>query len=98
MQTGLAIAALGAAVYLLPYAARLYAMIAVAVSGLQVAMALGVASFHVKGISLGVVLGAALVAAGALCFGKSSAKLRIAMATIIAFVGAIQLLDAAGVF
>ena len=95
--TALAVTALGAAIYLLSHPARIYATVAVIVAGLQVAMAQGWATFGIRGVSL--VLSSAVVLAicGAILFAKTSSKLQVAAATLISFVGALQLLGALGV-
>jgi len=95
--TALAVTALGAAIYLLSHPARIFATVAVIVAGLQVAMAQGWATFGIKGVSL--VLSSAVVLAicGAILFAKTSSKLQVAAATLISFVGALQLLGALGV-
>jgi hypothetical protein len=98
LHTGLAIAALCAAVYLLTHPARLYPALAALAAGLQVAMALGIATFGIKGVSLALVFGAVLAVTGGIMFAKTTAKLHVGASTVLVFVGAIQLLDAVGVF
>ena len=98
LATALAVTALGAAIYLLTHPARIYATVAAIVAGLQVAMAQGWATFGIKGVSLVLSSAVVLTACGVILFGKTSSKLQVAAATLITFVGALQLLGAIGVF
>lgn len=87
-------AALIAAVYLLSHPARVYAVPAALVAGLELAMRFGWVTFGIKGVSLAVALAAVLVACGAVLVAKTEQKLHVAAATVITLIGAIQLLYA----
>ena len=92
MAPAFAIAALVGSIMLLQLSTRVYAVFAVVVSGLEVAMAFGVVSLHVRGVSL--LLGGALAVLGILMFMKAAAKTQVAAATVVTLVGALQVLQA----
>ena len=93
----LSVVALVASILLvMRFKSRLYPVVAAIVAGLEVALALGLVSFGIKGISLTLVLGAILLVAGVLCFLKASGKTSIASSTVVTFVGAIQVIGALG--
>ncbi len=94
----LAIAALVASIILLmQLSQRLYPIIAVAASGIEVLLALHILNLSLSlpgGIGLGLILGAALAIAGVLMYMKVGGKTAVACATIVGFVGIIQVLTA----
>jgi hypothetical protein len=94
LSTALALAALGASVLSLGGRARLVAIIALCVSGLEVALAFGVVTFGISGMSVPLILGAALAITGALLFARTEAKTQVAAATVLTLVGLIQALSA----
>ncbi len=73
---------------------RVVPIVAVAASAIEVVIRLGIVSLHVVHVPLGIVLGAALVVAGALIWAKAGTKTLASAATVIALVGAVQLLVA----
>ena len=93
MATAFAIAALVGSIVLLQHSTRFYAIVAIVVSGLEVALAFGVVSLHIKGLSLVLVLGAVLAVVGVLMYLKASAKTQIAAATVVTLVGVLQVLQ-----
>lgn len=91
---GFAIAAAAAAFVLLQSSGRAVAVIALIAAGVEVALALDLASLEVSGISLPLILGAILAATGVFLYMKASAKLHVTCATVVAAIGALQLLTA----
>jgi hypothetical protein len=95
VATILIFAALAASLVLLFQArSRLWPAVATAASGLQAAFALGVVKFSVQGVPLALILAAALTAAGVMIWIGSSGKTQVTGATVIALVGAVQVLNA----
>lgn len=94
LGTALAVTALVCSVLLLGSRTRMLAIIAVCVSGLEVALAFGVITFGISGFSVPLILGAVLAIVGALMFARNEAKTQVAAATVLAAVGAIQALGA----
>lgn len=94
LWTLLAIIALVGAVVSLDTRPRVFAAIAVAASGVEVAIALGLLSISVSGVSLPLVLGGALAVAGAMLLGNAAGKTGIAAATVVTLVGVLQALTA----
>jgi hypothetical protein len=91
LPTALAIAALVASILLvMQLKQRLFAGIAVAVSGVEVLLALHVLHFGVRGVNLVLVLGAALAIAGGIVWSRSGGKTNITAATVVTLVGLIQ--------
>lgn len=87
----LAIAALGCGVLLVVQnQARVFAVIAAVVAAVEVLLALNILRLSISGVPLGLVLGAGLAVAGALCWTKVQAKLYVSAATLILLVGAMQ--------
>jgi hypothetical protein len=74
--------------------ARLWPAIATAASGLEAAFALGLVNFSLKGVPLGLILAAMLTGTGVMIWLRASDKSQITAATVIALVGAVQLLTA----
>lgn len=97
LSTTLALVALVAAVMCLESRTRAYSLTAVAVAGLEVAMAFGVLSLSISGFSLALILGGLLVLAGAMIFGNAAGKLTIAASTSIVLIGALQVLTDLGI-
>ncbi len=94
LWTLFAIIALVGGVVSLDTRPRAFAAIAVVASGVEVAIALGLLSISVTGVSLPLVLGAVLAVAGAMLLGNASGKTGIAAATIVTLVGVLQALTA----
>ena len=91
----LALLALAASLYLLfQPVERTFSVIALVVSGAEVLMATGILRLGLKGVPLGLVLGATLAIAGVILFTRASAKFAVAATTSLALVGAVQLLGA----
>ncbi|HZS40007.1 MAG TPA: hypothetical protein VFF06_24410 [Polyangia bacterium] len=67
---------------------------ALVVAGFEVASAFGLVHFSLGRVPLGLVLGVALVIAGAAVYMSTAAKSVVAAATTVALVGAIQALGA----
>jgi len=92
-STVLAVLALVASVVLLMQkASKIFAIVAVVASGLEVLMAFHVFRLSVTRIPLGLVLGAALAIAGVILYSKVHAKVAVACATVITLAGALQVL------
>jgi hypothetical protein len=93
--TMLPLAALVASIVLLLHNAhRVLAIIALAVSGVEVVLAFGLVHFGVRGLPLGLIFGATLAVVGAVLFLRVHHKNAVAAATVIALVGVLQLLTA----
>ena len=75
--------------------ARLWPAVATVAAGLELLKGLGLLHLSVSGLSLSLVLGAALAVAGALCWAKLSGKLHVTAATVIMLVGVSQVLTGA---
>ncbi|PCC74272.1 hypothetical protein SAMN02745121_04375 [Nannocystis exedens] len=73
---------------------RLVPAIALGASVLEALLALRIVQLSLAGVPLGLVLGGALAGCGALLYLRVSQKLQIAAATVIALVGAMQVLAA----
>lgn len=74
--------------------ARLVPAIALAVSALEALLAFRIIQLGLKGIPLDLVLGGVLAGCGALLYLRVSHKQQVAAATILTFVGAMQVLAA----
>jgi hypothetical protein len=89
----LACLALAAAIVLaLRHRPLLFPVVAVVVSAVEVLSAFGLAHVSVARLPLGLIFGGALVVAGIGVFVKTADKTAVAAATVIALVGALQLL------
>jgi len=73
---------------------RVVPLVAAAASGVEALFAFHILKFSVKGLNLGLVLGGVLVVTGALLWMRTSVKTHVTAATVIALVGAIQVLTA----
>jgi len=97
VHTALAIAALAGSIALvLGSASRALAIVALIASGLEVAMALGLIRVSVAGIPLSLVLGLCLAVPGVMAWLRVSAKSAVSAATVVAFVGILQVVLALG--
>jgi hypothetical protein len=85
-----AVAVVGSIVLVIDRRQRVAGLVALAASGVQALMAAGVITLGVKGVSLGLILGAALAVAGAVCYWQAAAKHAIAAATLVTAIGALQ--------
>ena len=93
LSTVLIVAALVASGVALLFASqRLVAVVALVVSGVEVAMHLGVLRMYSGRFSLGTVLGVALVVCGAILWVSAGRKVAVSAATVIALVGLAQVL------
>ena len=91
IATLLIFVALGASLLLLLRGnARLWPVVATAASGIEAAYAFRLIDFVIKGVPLPLVLAGVLTAAGGLIWIGTSGKLQITAATLVAFVGVIQ--------
>lgn len=86
----IAVAVIGSIVLVIDRRQRVAGLVALAASGIQALMAAGVVTLGVKGLSLGLILGAALAVAGAICYWRAAVKHAIAAATLVTAVGALQ--------
>ena len=75
----------------LQFKKRLFPVVALVASGLDLLMALGVFHFSV-GIPLGVVLGGAMVVAAVAVHMKTSSKTLVTATSVLGLIGAIELL------
>ncbi len=93
LHTALAVAALAASIVLfLAHANRGLALIALVASGLEVAMAFGYLALHVSGVPLQLVFGLLIAIPAALMWLRVNAKTAVSAASILALVGALQVL------
>ncbi len=91
LHVALAVAALAAsAVLFFSAVGRALAIVGLAASGLEVAMALGALRLHVAGIPLGLVLGLALALPGLLAWLRAASKPAVSAAAVLALVGIVQ--------
>ena len=97
MSLSLAIAALAAAAslfLLFQFSDRLLPGIAVVVSAVELLLRLNILRLDLRGVSLALVLGAALAVVGAVMYFRVSSKAAVTAATCVLLVGALQLLGA----
>ena len=92
LATVLAVVALIGSIMLLQMGHRIYPSIAVLASGLEVAIAFRLITVQIHGVSLVLVLGAALAIAGGSSWVNAQKKSLVAAASIVTFIGAIQVL------
>jgi hypothetical protein len=91
LYTALALSAFGfSVVLLLASASRTLPAIALVASGVEALMALGYLRLGVAGMPLGLALGLALAIPGLLAWFRATGKAAIAAASIVAFVGVLQ--------
>ena len=88
LMPGLAVAC--SIVLLLQHKARLFPVIALAASALELLMALGILRLNAGGIPIALILGAALAVAGVAVYLKTSSKPVVSSATIVTLIGALQ--------
>jgi hypothetical protein len=92
--TVLVLVALAASILLvLQSQSRLFPVIAVVASGIEALFVFKLITVRVKGLDIWLVLGIAMVVAGTLCWLKSSGRNEVTAATVVTFVGAIQVLQ-----
>jgi hypothetical protein len=95
VATVLVFAALSASILLfLRTRPRVLPIVALVASGLQALTLLKVVSLGGTGLPMGLILGGALAASGALLYLRVSSKPLVAAATVVAMVGAIEVLSA----
>lgn len=92
LMPGLAVAC--SVVLLLQHRARVFPVVALVASGLELLMSLGVVHLNVGGFPLSLVLGAALLVGGVGVYVKASAKPVVSAATVVTLLGLIQVLGA----
>lgn len=93
LHTALAVAALAASIILfMAHASRGLALVALVASGLEVLMAFGYLALHVSGVSLQLVFGLLIAIPAVLIWLRVSAKSAVSAASILALVGALQVL------
>ena len=79
---------------MLEYSEKLFPVLAVIASGIELLLVMGLMSLSLAKFRIDVILPAILVVAGVLCWMKVSTKGTITAATVVAIVGLIQLLGA----
>jgi hypothetical protein len=88
-----AIVAVAASILLvIKLSARLFPVIAVVGSGLELLRAMAMLNLKVPGIGAAALFGAAMVVGGAGSWRKSGAKLLVTAATLVVFIGLMRLL------
>ena len=92
LMPGLAVAC--SIVLLLQHRARLFPVVALLASGLELLMSLGILHLSFGSFPLLLVLGAALAVGGIGVYLKASAKPVVSAATIVALIGLMQLASA----
>ncbi len=88
------LAAASSIVLLLQHRARLFPVIALVASGLELLMAFGFLHFSLGSISTLLVLGAALIVGGVGVYLKASGKPVVSAATVVTLIGALQVASA----
>jgi hypothetical protein len=81
-------------VLLFQHRARLFPVIALVTSGLELLMAMGIVHVNLGGVPLVLVFGAALAVAGIAIYIKASAKHVVSAATVLTLVGLLQVAGA----
>ena len=92
LMPGLAVAC--SVVLLLQHKARLFPIVALVASGIELLMSLGVLHLSIGSFSLLLVLGVALAVAGIGVYLKASAKPVVSAATVVTLIGALQVTNA----
>src|SRR5512138_2624666 len=93
LHTALAVAALVSSILLFTaHASRALALVALVASGLEVAMAFGYLRLHLSGVSLQLVFGLLIAIPAVLMWLRVSSKSAVSAASILALVGALQVL------
>jgi hypothetical protein len=91
VATLMVLAALAASLVLVVQAtARLFPVIALVASGIETLLAFKIVSFSVSGISVYLVLAAALLVSGGITWFQSESKPIVTAATVVTLIGAIQ--------
>ncbi len=90
LHVALAVSALAASTVLFFAASRALGAVALAASGVEVAMAFGVVRLHLTGVPLGLVLGVALALPGLVAWFRAGSKAAISGSAIVAFAGVLQ--------
>ena len=75
---------------LFQHRARLFPVIALVVSGLELLMATGIVHVSLASIPLALIFGAALAVAGVVVYLRTSAKLAVSAATVLTLIGLLQ--------
>lgn len=96
MSVALAVSALIGAVLLLFEKERVFPIVAVVVAGIEVLRGLGILHIGLQGFPLRLILGALLLVAGVVCHAKAAGKLAVSAATVLVFVGLLQVLAGLG--
>jgi hypothetical protein len=97
MPLAMVVAALAASLLLLfQLKKRLFPIVAVVASGMEILLALHIVTFGVRGLNLWLLLGATLVVAGTLIWMKAGGKVHVTAATIVTLVGTLQVFSALG--
>jgi len=95
LSLALAVLAVAASLFLLfQFNDRLLPGIAVAISAVELLMRLNVLRLDLRGLSLALVLGAALCVVGVVMYARVNGKTAVTAATAVVLVGAVQLLGA----
>jgi hypothetical protein len=91
LTSALAIAALAASLLLLfQLKQRVFPIVAAVASGIEALLAFRVFHFGIRGLNLWLILGAALIVAGAIVWTKTAGKTHVTAATVVTLVGAVQ--------
>jgi hypothetical protein len=90
LMPGLAVAC--SVVLLLQHRARVFPVVALVASGLELLMSLGVVHLSVGSFPVSLVLGAALLVGGVGVYVKASAKPVVSAATVVTLLGLLQVL------
>jgi hypothetical protein len=80
------------AVLLSKLSSRTIALVALIASGVQALLVFGLLRMAVVGVNLGLILAITLLAVGGVAWSRSGGKPAITAATVVALVGALQLL------
>ena len=94
MHHALVIIALAASIWLVMQESnRLFPMLAVVASGLEVLIAFGVISLSIAKYRIDVILPALLVVGGGMAWYRTSGKSHVTASTLVTMVGLLQLLE-----
>ena len=95
LTNALVILALGASLLLLfQHKRRLFPLIAAIASGIEALLTFHLIRLSVRSLNLWLILGAALLIAGAIIWTRAAGKLHVSAATVVTLVGALQIFGA----
>jgi hypothetical protein len=89
-------AAVAAVILVVQLPKQLWPIVAAIAAGLELLIRFGILRLSVRGVDLWLILGIALAVAGGMTWMKSTTKVAITAAAVVAFVGLIQVASSVG--